>query len=125
MGIRTWMRRRPGSQSGQAVLMGVLAFLLLAASIGSSLYYIGPKMTLRQQQSAAAKSTEIIRKALWTFAARNYRLPCPTDGQTTGASAGIESFNGSTCTVFSNHGVVPWRTLGIQSTDALDGWDIL
>lgn len=113
-------RRRHDRQSGQAVLMGVLAILLLMVSIAAGLNYLGPKATLNRQQAAVKGSTEVVKKALLAFVARNYRLPCPANGQT---NTGLEApVGGGTCTYASNFGVVPWQTLGLQKTDALDGW---
>jgi hypothetical protein len=118
-------RRNPGNQSGQIVLLGVFALLLLGVSIGASLYQIGAKSTVRQQQVAATGSTELVKKAITAFVARNYRLPCPADGSLAQGNVndGVEQGgNGTACTITDSSGVVPWKTIGLNYSDVLDGW---
>lgn len=113
------------------MLVGVMALLLLTASILSGLRYIGPKVQLRDQQVAPRVQKEIIQKALYEFVARSYRLPCPADGSapfggtgtlgTTHTADGVEN-----CTLRGsdlNSGVVPWKTLGLQYSDVIDGYN--
>lgn len=120
-------RRRLDRQSGQAVLMGVLALLLLMVSVAAGLNYIGPRATLGEHQ-AGPYQFGIVQKALRAFAAKNGRLPCPADGTIAQGSAneGLEEFNGSgaaaTCKITGSTGVVPWQSIGLTRTDALDGY---
>jgi hypothetical protein len=117
------MRHRgdPASQSGQAVLLGVLALLLLGTSIAASLNYVGNRATLGRKQAGVYQTTPV-SAALRAFVARNFRLPCPADGSVAKGSAsdGVEAVNGNLCTISGRTGVVPWKTLGISYVDALD-----
>lgn len=98
--------------------MGVLAIMLLIVSVAAGLNYIGPKATLGLHQ-AGLYQFETVQKALRAFAAKNGRLPCPADGTIAQGSAneGIEN-----CNITGSSGVVPWQTIGITRTDALDGY---
>jgi prepilin-type N-terminal cleavage/methylation domain-containing protein len=67
-----------------------------------------------------------IDNALTIFVSQNKRLPCPADGRlaSTDANAGLELSSGTprTCTNNQQHGVIPWRALGLTAADAEDGW---
>ncbi len=59
---------------------------------------------------------------------RNYRLPCPADGTApvdgagvSGSAEGVENC-GIPTSGTAYVGVIPWKTMGLQPTDALDGW---
>lgn len=117
-------------QKGQAMLVGVMALLLLTASILSGLRYIGPKVALHELQQTPKLQEEVIQKALYAFVAKNYRLPCPADGSApqngTGTLGSVHTADGiENCALGNgnlNSGVVPWKTLGLQYTDIIDGY---
>ncbi len=113
-------RRNPDRQSGQAVLIGVMALILLGASFGSSMYYIGAKTMLARQQTSVSQSSKVVHNALMAFVAKNYRLPCPADGTLArgAANEGVENCGLGN----ASHGVVPWQTIGISYLDGEDGW---
>lgn len=117
-------RRGCRDQSGAALIVGVIALLLLGVALVAGMRFVGAKVTLADQQATARQTTAIIQKALWVFAAKNYRLPCPASGAAASQSAtdGVERTSGGACTITDNSGVVPWKSLGINYTDALDGW---
>jgi hypothetical protein len=104
--------RRLDRQSGQAVLMGVLAILLLMVSVAAGLNYIGPRATLGRHQAGPYQFI-VVQKALQAFVAKNGRLPCPANGAS--PSLGTED-----CTITNSKGVVPWKSIGITQTDAID-----
>ena len=112
----------PNGQSGSAFLLAVLAILLLGFSVVGGLRYVGPKVTLSRQQSISKQTTDLLRPALSAFVVRNYRLPCPADGSVAAGAAteGVENCTSLIAT--PSRGVVPWRTLGLQSGDGLDTW---
>ena len=62
--------------------------------------------------------------ALANYVAVQGRLPCPADGSlATGvALAGVEARAAGVCTAMDT-GVVPWVTLGLTESEALDGWN--
>ncbi len=109
--------RRLDRQSGQAVLMGVLAILLLMVSVAAGLNYIGARATLGRHQAGPYQFI-VVQKALQAFVAKNGRLPCPANGTT--PSLGTED-----CTVTNSKGVVPWKSIGITQTDAVDRYQSL
>ncbi len=116
---------KPEGQSGQAILIGVMALLVLMISFATSMNYIGAKSTLGRKQAGPAQ-LNTVKAALHTFVGRNFRLPCPADGSLSpsGVNYGIEqtSATASTCTVTGSNGVIPWKTLGLAYQDAVDGY---
>ncbi|HEY1720339.1 MAG TPA: hypothetical protein VGG27_03770 [Magnetospirillaceae bacterium] len=110
--------QRRDNQSGQAVLMGVVALVLLVASVAAGLNYVGARATLGRHQ-AGAYQMNVVKNALHTFVARNFYLPCPADGtlQLTSPNVGVAN-----CSVTTSKGVVPWKTIGITYQDAIDAY---
>jgi hypothetical protein len=113
------LRRNRRGDSGQAVLLGVTALLLVAVSLMGGMRLIGPKFTLHQQQTGGTNFLKV-QKALWSFVARNYRLPCPADGTVAQGTAtdGLENCG----LVGLASDAVPWKTIGLTYTDSLDGF---
>ena len=112
-------------QSGLALLLVVLVILLFAATM---LVIQRGKSRIDQsgaQSAGAPASLSKIEAALKTFVAAQKRLPCPADptkDQATDATAGAEVFTGTSATCSQAGGVIPWLTLGLNATDALDPW---
>lgn len=68
--------------------------------------------------SATAERQKQIKDVLTAYLARNGELPCPADP---GVLTGVENPIGGVC--LNNPGLVPFQTLGIPRSSALDGWD--
>jgi hypothetical protein len=123
-------RRSSRRQRGVVVLFSVFVLMLLGFSLFAGMHYIGPRVDLKHQASTSYPATDVVKAALRTFVARNYRLPCPADGTApidgvgtvTGMPEGVESCSVVPVTATQAAGVVPWKTLGLQPSDALDGW---
>ena len=107
-----------------AIVLAILGFVL---TIG--LKSTGAYLSAERRQTTVARLAGI-DAAMVNFVALQKRLPCPADGglQPGDADLGLErrAANG-TCLVVAgvpimNRGVVPWVTLGITETEALDGW---
>ena len=107
-----------------AIVLAILGFVL---TIG--LKSTGAYLSAERRQTTVARLAGI-DAALVNYVALQKRLPCPADGglQPGNADLGLErrAANG-TCLVVDgvpimNRGVVPWVTLGITETEALDGW---
>lgn len=112
----------------------VLVIVTLVAAAGLSL-----TTALRTNQGVATARTkqEAIKVALITFIARNQRLPCPAietlapDDDDYGVESGTPGTCGATSIPSAvlpgvgpiQRGVVPWVSLGLSDTDALDGWN--
>ncbi|MEP7156533.1 MAG: hypothetical protein ABI905_12215, partial [Betaproteobacteria bacterium] len=65
-----------------------------------------------------------VEDALVSFVSTTQRLPCPADGSldSGNGNAGLEQRSvAGTCDAMTT-GVVPWRSLGINVADVLDGW---
>lgn len=77
------------------------------------------------RNSAALRQMAALDLALANFVAQNRRLPCPADGRVASgaAAAGIEAAAGGACTAaIASFGVVPWVTLGLPESSAVDPW---
>lgn len=120
------VRARTERQRG-AFLIGVAGALVV---IGLTVLAV---QAMRHQQRtlnvsiAPAVSLARIDAALAAFVAQHRRLPCPARGTIAAGAlnAGRESINLSNgqCTPANqSDGVVPWSTLGLTDTDALDPW---
>ncbi len=120
--MAVWRRSDTDSQRGAALLVAVLVLLLVGLTVIAGMRYEGSKVGLARQQAVAKQTTEVIQRALWQFVARNYRLPCPADP--TAGNGNEAPVGGGTCTFpnGSTYGVVPWHTLELQQSDALDPW---
>ncbi len=108
----------------------LLAVVALTAVLILSVF---AKMAMQNMASTTAKSVAgssslaKIDVALVGFAQQNQRLPCPADGTiATGvANAGIEQrdvITGACLPANQANGVVPWVTLGLPESAALDAF---
>ena len=76
------------------------------------------------------QNMDAIKAALQAYMVRAGRLPCPAveTNTTTDATYGLEAPTPGTCTgttgldAVAFRGVVPWKTLGITTETAFDGW---
>ena len=79
-----------------------------------------------QKRSLTATRVQAVDAALVQFVTQQKRLPCPANGTIASddANAGTEMRTASACNPTNQqHGVVPWRALGLSEVDATDGWD--
>ena len=80
-----------------------------------------------QRRSTTVTKITTVDAALTQFVVLNKRLPCPADGRKGAtndpANAGREEGAPGACSNNQQHGVVPWKALGISEADILDGWD--
>lgn len=114
------MRRQEGFTLVEIAMVVVVLGLLLTVLLGIS-------ASLISQQRIQTTRTRLanIDTALTLFVSVNKRLPCPADGQLSPSAGGDENATigpPRTCNGNQQHGVVPWRTLGLTSTDIEDGW---
>lgn len=109
-----------------AVVIVVLA-LLLGMMAGMATAMLG-----QQRREATRQRLTGVDTAIALFVSQNQRLPCPANGTLAGtdANAGVEQITLGTPNVCSvggvagsqQHGVVPWRALGLAEQDVTDGW---
>jgi prepilin-type N-terminal cleavage/methylation domain-containing protein len=115
------MRRSNGFTLIEVAMVVVVIGLLLTILIGMSASLIA------QQRAQTTRSRLAnIDTALSLFVAANKRLPCPADGTIASATGGDENATYAepfrTCKDDQQHGVVPWRALGLSAADIEDGW---
>lgn len=123
--------RRPTTSAGftlvEIAVVIVVLSLLLAMIAGIATAMVG-----QQRREVTRQRLAGVETAIALFVSQNQRLPCPANGQlvSANANAGIEqSVAGTprTCNVAGvansqQHGVVPWRALGLAEQDITDGW---
>jgi len=111
--------RHPRTQLGFTLAEIAIVLVILAILASAMLIPLGSQMEARQRAEADSKLKDI-RDVLVGFAILNKRLPCPTTVLApSSAGYGEETINSATNTCASGavEGVLPWRTLGIESTD--------
>lgn len=91
-----------------AVVSSVFAVKLLAAASDRA-----------DRHTVTTVRLEHVRLALEAFLAANGYVPCPADGT---EDSGLAKPTGATSVCTVPAGVVPWRTLGLATADAFDGW---
>ncbi len=121
------LRRAAGFTLIEIAVVIVVLSLLLAMMAGIATAMLG-----QQRREATRQRLAGVETAIALFVSQNQRLPCPANGtlQGTDANAGVEQITlgaTNTCSVggvanSQQHGVVPWRALGISEQDATDGW---
>ena len=87
-------------------------------------------LTENAKQKTTRENMQAVKLALQNFVGRTGRLPCPavhTDAEAA-ATFGVEAPNPGTCTGtvdlesgLARFGTLPWKTLGLSATSALDG----
>ncbi|OQA30613.1 MAG: hypothetical protein BWY57_02749 [Betaproteobacteria bacterium ADurb.Bin341] len=102
-----------------AVLLMLVAGVLLAAVTALVINQTKAIQNTARRTAVTKQRLEEIRNSLVQFVVVNGRLPCPANGAASQGTANpvtpIEN-----CT--TPNGTVPWSTLGLSATQALDGW---
>lgn len=111
------------TQRGGIVMPMILSILVLGASM---LALQAAKQTRQplEAQRTTVQRMDSLEKALKAYTVTHARLPCPAKGNAlaTDADFGLSSPNAATATCTNPDGIVPWRTLGISQSEAMDGW---
>lgn len=120
-----YRRRHPHSGF---TLIEVVVVLLIFSVIIAMAAAITRGIAASQKRSLTVTRLALMDAALVQFVMQTKRLPCPADGTrlSTDADAGQEAArtDAAGCTdTTMQHGVVPWRTLGLTEGDATDAWD--
>lgn len=101
-------------------MLTVMATLLVVAGVALGVRMAQQTGDQQDRYAVTQKRMERIQKALHGFAAANGVLgPCPANGAIDTGLAEPADFS---LACIHPGGVVPWRTLGLSSDDALDGW---
>lgn len=114
------MQRHKGFTLIEISMVIVVMGLLLTFLVGLSASLISQQRIQSTRQRIAGIDT-----ALSLYVSTYRRLPCPADGRVDSATGGDEYATAGpprTCTGNQQHGVVPWRALGLTSADVEDGW---
>jgi prepilin-type N-terminal cleavage/methylation domain-containing protein len=110
-------------QRGFALIELAVVLLILSVLLGLGLSAINAQRTKAEYEKTFAHG-DAIKTALVNYLRANKRLPCPSNVGNDGAEAKAGgACNPNVVAGVSNFGIVPWRTLGLERSDALDGWD--
>lgn len=115
---------RTKSQKG-FILVAVVAIVLIAALVALAQNVLQNTQRTLNKQTGDMATLNNLDAAMVNFVSMNRRLPCPANGALamTGAGAGIEQSLGGPCNPLNEiNGVVPWITLGLPASAALDAW---
>lgn len=101
------------------VEMAVVVFLIgILATMGLS---AANSILTNSSISNTKKKQEVIRDVLITYMATHKRLPCPAIDEN-----GIEAKSAAVPSICTGYfGVLPYQTLGLSKSAALDGWENL
>lgn len=117
--------RPTNGDAGFTLIELAIVLTILGIVISMSVEFAGSYLENQRRQETLIK-LDTIEQALVLYAAQNRRLPCAADGTAglDGTGAGVEAPlpHTGTCTSDQNDGVVPWRTLGLPTDAAIDGW---
>lgn len=112
--------------------IAIVLFIVALVGIGATSAAIG--FIKAKREKITTQNGEAIKVALQNFVARNGRLPCPANpiNVPTDATFGIEAPTAGTCTgataigtgspSLGVLGTVPWKSIGLSSENAADGW---
>jgi prepilin-type N-terminal cleavage/methylation domain-containing protein len=116
----------------RAVGFSLIELAVVLAIIGLLLMFLLPtntSMIIGQRRANTTQKLVNVETALLNYVIVNKRLPCPANGTLVppNATAGVEGTrdgNGD-CSNPANqaNGVVPYVSLGLQFSDAVDSWD--
>jgi len=103
--------------NGFTLIEMAIVLLITGILMGAGLSLLAVKQNAAQINLTQTHQ-EAIKQALINYLGQYKRLPCPA---TTVAAGGIEDRSGSPCKQYS--GIVPYATLGLDRSAALDGWE--
>lgn len=99
--------------------------LVVLAVISSMLISVVATFGNTRKRADNATRLQSVETAIQLFVMQNLRLPCPADGRLrlpNDATAGLEVRNGTGDCTNQQHGVLPWRSLGLAEQDAVDAY---
>jgi len=99
----------------------VLLLLAIVSFFTAFLLYNGLTATSKRLDATATNLASFTKldAALTQYVMLNQRLPCPASGT---VHTGLSDPNAATTACNSPSGIVPWATLGLSKSDALDSW---
>ena len=107
--------------AGFSLVEMAIVILIAGIMMGAGLSLLAVKQAAAQAD-VTRKNQEIIKQALINYLGKNKRLPCPAD--TTGTELRpVTSPLPSLPPCLNYSGVVPYATLGLERSVALDGWE--
>lgn len=107
-------------QRGASLLLFVIGLFLATATV-FSIKLLLPASRGAAQSQVTVSNFESIQNAIIAYVAANGHLPCPANPAAANDGVSDPAPPSATCNTLG--GVVPWRTLGISSDAALDGWN--
>ena len=109
--------------AGFSLVEMAIVILIAGIMMGAGLSLLSVKQEAAKWD-ATQKHQEAIKQALINYLGKNKRLPCPVDPAA--PTTGIEGRSPTAPTLpicISYFGVVPYATLELERSVALDGWE--
>jgi hypothetical protein len=104
--------------------VGLFIIVLLLAAVGTAIgfQYVKQQQRMLVKATGASSAFPEVDRAIAAFVATNRRLPCPALPTNANGTEGVATTvnNSDTCTAAG--GVLPWGTLGLPLSSALDSW---
>ena len=104
--------------AGFTLIEMAIVIALAAIMLSAGLTLLLGRMAATQLDTTQ-KRQEAIKQALINYLGQNKRLPCPGDS----SGAEVRSATAPLLPCGSYSGIVPYQTLGLDRTAALDGWE--
>ncbi len=106
-----------------------MALVLLIVGLLAAVFLPATNTFLESNRRKETRAKlEALEQAMVRFVIVNRRLPCPADGALApgNANQGLELGAAGVCNPATQiNGVVPWRSLGLAQSDAMDAWSTM
>lgn len=106
-----------------------MALVLLIVGLLAAVFLPATNTFLENNRRKETRAKlEALEQAMVRFVIVNRRLPCPADGALApgNANQGLELGAAGVCNPATQiNGVVPWRSLGLAQSDAMDAWSTM
>jgi prepilin-type N-terminal cleavage/methylation domain-containing protein len=109
-----------------SISLVILSFLMVVGTL------MIPRYAAEFQKDSVLGKMDVVHRAISVYAQKNNRIPCPADPNPviatqpygTERGSGVNGQNPGTCDLnnTARHGIIPWRTLGLNFEDVFDGY---
>ena len=117
----------PACEAGFSLVEMAIVMTIMGLVLASGVSLLGGQVDAGRQKATKTR-LQALEHSLTAFYVWNDRLPCPADGRLDSSDASYgrsqpeTSGSCDTSAVTAAESVIPWRTLGLQESESLDGW---
>lgn len=132
-----WSKSNLSQTRGFTLIEISIVLVVIGLLISGGLVALAPVLENAKRTETENTITKI-EDALTLYAIQYGCLPCPANGSIAAGAAGagqalsdngtytancVDDAGGTSCSALAQTNVVPWATLGLQESDAIDGWN--